>query len=245
MMRMNQIENDRLLYQTFITMSAPSDQVISLREARGFSVSSIDNFLEQQRQEKNPLSIPESPIPDDQTETINSLQREKTRLKEELENERKHNESLKTTLIRSLSLSQSQQTEFLMKLRELLQPARKQPAIQHALQIIGEFENQEGENTPETPRFSELSKKVQESDELMKQLKQEGATLKKQLRAKTKQKDELQSQLEDLNTQIDALIASKKKIDQNLKSMRAKFQKRNETWKAKVAELEAELEKRS
>lgn len=224
--------------------SKPEVQIVNLREARGFAISSIDTFLEQQRQETKPISSPTTPIPDDQTDTIISLKREKARLQEELENERHHNESLKLTLTQSLSRTTSHQIEILMKLRELMRPARKQPSIQQALQIVGDLDELQQQSSFESPKFSELNQKVQESQKLVSQLRQEGVNLKKQLKAKTRERDDLQSQLEDLNNQIEALKNSKAKIDQNFKTMKAKYQKRNEIWKTKVADLEAELEKR-
>ncbi|OHT15471.1 hypothetical protein TRFO_14097 [Tritrichomonas foetus] len=215
---------------------------ISLGSPRGIALSSLDKYIEQSKQEKRTSIIAPDFQAADQSDTISNLQREQSRLCEELNAERRRSESLKSTYSRALSLSTSQMKNKLDAIKRILQSSpKKTAAINRALKYIESLESNDP-NSQDTPNPSELEQQVKEAELSSEKETRLNKALKKKIQQMSEQREDLNKQIEEAQKSLDDILADKKSRKDKLKAFIAEFKKREAQWKEKYQALEAELE---
>lgn len=219
-----------------------SSGFFSVGTPRGVTLTSLDKYLDETTTEQGASLLEKGDqVVDEQSDIIASLQKEQSRLTEELNTERKRSESLKATFTTSLSQEASLQKKKLANLRNILVQDGENPAVIEALKFIGEIETDD-KQVVETPRVNDLAEKAKHAEENVAQQHEQNQNLKKKIRALMTERDNLVAELEDLNSQIEATAESRHQIKQKLKGMAATYKQKDADWKERVAKLEAEIE---
>ncbi|KAK8885895.1 hypothetical protein M9Y10_041352 [Tritrichomonas musculus] len=217
---------------------------ISLGSPRGIALSSLDKYIEQTKQEKRSSIITPDFQADDQNDTISNLQREQSRLCEELNAERRRSESLKLTYSRALSLSSTQLKSKLSSITRILQTStKKSSAIVNALKYIEQLESNDP-NSSNTPNPSELEQQVKEAELSSEKETKLNKAIKKRLQQMSEQREELNKQIEEAKAQLEEITNQKRQKKENLKAFIEQFKRHEANWKEKYQALEAELEAR-
>ena len=215
---------------------------ISLGSPRGIALSSLDKYIELSKQEKRTSIISPDFQNVDQSDMISNLQREQSRLCEELNAERRRSESLKSTYTRALSLSSSQMKNKLESIKQILANAsQKTTAITKALNYIKQLE-ESNLNSPNTPNPNELEQQVKEAELSSEKETKLNKALKKKLQQFNDEKTELTQQIEDAQKKLEQTLQAKKQLKEKLKSFIATSKQREAQYKEKYQALEAELE---
>ena len=217
---------------------------ISLGSPRGIALSSLDKYIEQTKQEKRSSIITPDFQADDQNDAISNLQREQSRLCEELNAERRRSESLKLTYSRALSLSSAQLKSKLNSISRILQTStKKSTAVINALKYIEQLESNDP-NSANTPNPSELEQQVKEAELSSEKEAKLNKAIKKRLQQMSEQKDDLNKQIEEAKSQLEQITNQKREKKESLKAFVEQFKRHEANWKEKYQALEAELEAR-
>lgn len=224
--------------------SKPEKPFISLGSPRGIALSSLDKYIEQTKQEKRSSIITPDFQAEDQNDTISNLQREQSRLCEELNAERRRSESLKLTYTRALSLSSTQLKSKLSSITRILQTSpKKTAAITNALKYIEQLESNDP-NSPNTPNPSELEQQVKEAELSSEKETKLNKNLKNRLQQMAERKEELNKQISEAQAQLEELTNQKRDKKEKLKAFIEQFKRHEANWKERYQALEAELEAR-
>ena len=217
---------------------------ISLGSPRGIALSSLDKYIEQSKQGKRASVITPDFRAEDQNDQVSNLQREQSRLCEELNSERRRSESLKSTYSRALSLSSSQMKNKLHSIKRILQSSSKQSAaISEALQYIDQLEKNDP-NSTQAPNASELEQQMKEAELLSEKEAKFNKAIKNKLQQMTERKEELNQQIAEAQQQLEAILNQKRENKEKVKAFIEKFKRHEASWKEKYQALEAEYEAR-
>lgn len=219
---------------------------LSVGSPRGVALTSLDKYLSaSQNNDENATqnSTIQVQNTEDSIETISSLQREQSRLSEELNAERRRSESLKATFSKSLSKAASEQREKLLILKQILESEPDNPYTKEALKYIGDIEpeNDDQPSNVETPRINELAKRAKEVELNVENQRKQNQKLKETYKEQKEEINKLQQDLEDLNSQIEAVNNSMQELREKSKSIKESAKKKQIAWKERIAQLEAQV----
>lgn len=224
--------------------SIPSDKpFLSIGTNRNVALTSLDKYLGSSPRTDDLTNQNSSPnIQTNDADTILSLQREQNRLLEELDAERRRSESLKETYTKSLAKTASEQREKLIILKHILESESDNSYIKESLKLIGNIEEDQ-ENTPnvETPRVNELAQKAKEAELRVEKQRDQNQKLKEVYRAQRDEIAQLTQDLEDINAQIEAAQNSMQELREKSNSIKESAKKKQQAWKERIAQLEAQL----
>ena len=216
---------------------------ISIGPSRGVTLTSLNSY-DSENQKIDDFQLNSSlnmSTNDDDAETIASLQREQSRLTEELDAERRRSESLKSTFTKSLSQATAFQREKLLVLKGILESEPDNSFAKEALKHIGNIEEKEKNAPVNTPKINELARRAKEVEKMVEKQHLQNQKLKETARAARDEIAQMRQQLEDINAQIEEAVNSHHELKQKSKSISATAKKRDATWKERVAQLEAQL----
>jgi predicted nucleic acid-binding Zn-ribbon protein len=215
---------------------------ISLGAPRGIALTSLDKYLEQGKQGKRAVpALPRFPA-DDQADLIANLQKEQSRLCEELNAERRRNESMKATFGRAVALASNELNGTLETVKQILQAEpQRTPVIRHAIKYISgiqEMGDQKEANTNPSD-FAQMTKEAEILSE--KELKLNEA-LKKKLESVQDEVTDLEKEIVQAKKNLAEITESRKAMKEKCRTFIEQIKKRESQWKEKHAALEAELE---
>ena len=193
--------------------------------------------------EKKAVNKTKKGISDEDKETINSLKREQERLIAELNAEKLQSEKTKKLYASDLNFYASQQKNSFTNLRVLLGKIHtKDPNILEALRLIGEYEESEAPFTPDTPRVTELANEAKEAELANDKTKRDNRSLKISYKQVSQELADLKAQVAEAEEKLEALRSSKKEVKEKLHILVDKAKRNEESWKGKVAALQAQLD---
>jgi predicted nucleic acid-binding Zn-ribbon protein len=215
---------------------------ISLGAPRGIALTCLDRYVEQKRQGRQTApSLPKFPA-DDQRELIAHLQKEQSRLCEELNAERRRNESMKSTYGRASALAAGELNRVLESVKQILQSElERSPVVRHALKCLTGI--QEAGDAKETGRNpSDLTQMTKEAEILNEREVKLNQALKKKLEKVQEEIADLEKEIIQAKKNLEEVSESRKVIKEKCRSFIEQVKKRESQWKEKYAALEAELE---
>lgn len=223
-------------------MNLHTKSFISLGSPHGVALTNLDKYIEQRKQEKRASVLTTDFQGDDQEDQISALQKEQSRLCEELNAERRRSESLKSTYSRALNLSSSQQKEKLQSIRRILQNVpKKSAAIQKALNYINQIENDESDQ-PKGSQASQLAQQAKEAELSGEKENRLARAIAKKMEQVKSEKEELEQQIDEAQKQLDHIIESRQNRKNKIREFFDEYKKRQATMKERIEALEAELE---
>ena len=216
---------------------------ISLGSPRGAALTSLDKYIELKKQEKrSSVLVQQFPV-DDQNDQIAALQREQSRLCEELTAERRRSESLKATFSRAVTLAAAQQKEKLNAIKRVLQNAQKKSAVtQKALKYILSLENKENAEVPDAPKLSELTQQAKEAELSNEKEQRLNRALKKKLVQVRDEKQAMAQEVETAQQNLDQIVEARRELKEKCKTFVQNVRRKEAQWKERYAALEAELD---
>ena len=216
---------------------------ISLGSPRGAALTSLDKYIELKKQEKrSSVLVQQFPV-DDQNDQIAALQREQSRLCEELTAERRRSESLKATFSRAVTLAAAQQKEKLNAIKRVLQNAQKKSAVtQKALKYILSLENKENAEVPDAPKLSELTQQAKEAELSNEKEQRLNRALKKKLVQVRDEKQAMAQEVETAQQNLDQIVEARRELTEKCKTFVQNVRRKEAQWKERYAALEAELD---
>lgn len=216
---------------------------IALGSPRGIALTSLDKYIEQKKQEMSTSTIPQEFPVNDKDVQIASLQKEQSRLCEELNAERRRSENLKTTFSRALALASSQQKDKLSSIKRILLNApQKSQVIQLALKYIQDIETQDSSVVPDAPKLSELTQVAKEAELSGEKEAKLNRALKKKYAQVKEEKDDVKKEVEIAKQNLEKVTEDRRALKEKCKSFVENVRKREAQWKERYAALQAELE---
>ena len=198
---------------------------------------------QQKKTEKKATNKTKRGINEEDKETINSLKREQERLIAELNAEKTQSDKTKTLYASDLNYYASTQKNSFTNLKVLLGKLRtNDPNILEALRLIGEYEENDSPFVPDTPRVTELANEAKEAELANDKTKRDNRSLKISYKQVSQELADLKSQVEEAEQKLEALKSSKKEVKDKLHILVDKAKKNEESWKSKVAALQAQLD---
>jgi chromosome segregation ATPase len=215
---------------------------IALGAPRGTARTSLDKFIDLRRQEGRLVPIVREFPVDDLEEQIAALQREQSRLCEELSAERRRSESLKLTYNRALALSASQEKEKLQTIRRLLQSdPEKSRIVRQAIKFLADADGSEGSNVPELPNLAELSQQTKEAELALEKENKVARALARRLEQVKQETADIETEIAQCEQQLADAIASRRAMKEKCKTFTAHVKKREARWKEAYAARQEEL----
>ena len=216
---------------------------ISLGSPRGAALTSLDKYIEMKKQEtRASVLVQQFPV-DDQNDQIAALQKEQSRLCEELTAERRRSESLKATFSRAATLAASQQREKLLAIKGVLQNAQKKSsATQKALKFILSLENEENAEIPDAPKLSELTQQAKEAELSNEKEQRLNRALKKKLIQVREEKQAMEQEVATAQQNLEQIVEARRELKEKCKTFVQNVRRKESQWKERYAALEAELD---
>lgn len=216
---------------------------IALGSPRGIALTSLDKYIEKKKQEMATSALPQEFPVNDKDEQIASLQKEQSRLCDELNSERRRSENMKTTFSRALSLASTQQKEKLASVKRILLNApEKNNVILLALKYIQDIETQDNSVVPDAPKLSELTQVAKEAELSGEKEEKLNRALKKKLAQVKEEKEDVEKELEIAKQNLEKVSEDRRNLKEKCKSFVENVRKREAQWKERYAALQAELE---
>jgi hypothetical protein len=215
---------------------------IALGAPRGTARTSLDKFIDLKRQEDRLVPIVREFPVDNLSEQIAALQREQSRLCEELSAERRRSESLKLTYNRALALSASQEKEKLQVIRRLLQTdPDKSRTVRQAITFLSDADGNDGWNAPEVPNLAELSQRTKEAELALEKENKIARALARKLEQITQEMADIEAEVAHCEQQLTDVIASRRAMKEKCRTLLASMKKREARWKETYAARQEEL----
>jgi hypothetical protein len=216
---------------------------ISLGAPRGTAITSLDKYIDLKRKTlRHSASAREFRVDDHEAE-IASLQREQSRLCEELNAERRRSESLKATSARVLALATRRRNEKLDQIKRFLEaePDSNQ-TIKRALSLIQEIQEGAPGSGASVPNQSELAQKLKEAELANEKEAKLNRALHRQLDHVTEERNQNEGELAAAQEKLDEIVKGRQQMKDKLIALRDHRLKKEGQWKERCAALQAELD---
>ena len=214
---------------------------ISLGSSQGVAITSLDKYIQLRKLIKPDPILPPPSIDQSTSQKIANIQREQSKLCEDLNSERRRIETLKSTFLRAQCLSSSQFQTKLDQISNILLKSDNQTA-KDVLSRIQSIKDEDNNHTPGTPRLTVNTSRINAIESQIEQAKMKNKSLEMDLEQATQTNIELKQKLEDMNQQISKLSATKKELKEKFKFVVATFKKRDASLKERVNELQSKLD---